>query len=418
MESLHQLRQKYAALVKELERIAVSNPKQFDKKFEEAERLKAQIGNLEKARALQASLARPAGGAGTAPSDGPFKSLAEQLLAIRRAAMGQGTDERLTKAPLGMGDTDPAAGGFAIQVDFANTILTRAYDMGEILSRVFKLPISENANGIKIPGIDETSRATGSRWGGVQMYWLGEGDSAVATRPKFRLIELDLKKLMGVWYVTDELLQDAAALTAIANEAFAEETVFMLEDSVIHGTGAGMPLGIFKSPALVVAAKDSGQPAKTVTWSNILNMFTLMWIRSRKNAVWYINQEIEPQLYQLSQVTGTGGMPVFLPAGPLGSQASGAPYASLLGRPVIPVEYAEALGTQGDIILFDPSQYVLADKNAMQQAVSIHIQFLTDQTAFRLTYRVDGEPIWHAPLTPFKGNAATKRSPYVVLASR
>ena len=50
-----------------------------------------------------------------------------------------------------------------------------AHDMGEILSRVNKIPISANANGIKIPGVDETSRATGSRWGGVSSNWVGEG---------------------------------------------------------------------------------------------------------------------------------------------------------------------------------------------------------------------------------------------------
>ena len=37
-----------------------------------------------------------------------------------------------------------------------------AHDMGEILARVSKTPISANSNGLKIPGVDETSRATGS----------------------------------------------------------------------------------------------------------------------------------------------------------------------------------------------------------------------------------------------------------------
>lgn len=343
-----------------------------------------------------------------------FKTLGEQLLAVRRAAYGT-LDPRL-KAPLGIGETDPSGGGFAVQIDFAATILTRAYDMGEILQRMFKLPISANANGIKIPGIDETSRATGSRWGGVQMYWLGEGDPATAQRPKFRLIELDLKKLMGVWYVTDELLQDSTALSSIANQAFAEETVFMLEDASVHGDGVGKPMGILNAPCKVSVPKDNGQASKTITWNNVLNMWSRMWIRSRKNAVWFINQDVEPQLYQMASVVGTGGQPVFLPAGPIGSQASGAPYATLLGRPVIPTEYNESLGTEGDIILADYSQYVMADKNAMQQATSIHVQFLTDQTAFRLTYRCDGQPIWHAALTPFKGS--NTRSPFVTLAAR
>lgn len=417
--------------------------KELKTKLDELDELDEQIETLKRAQKRAAAGAQPhAGGDGKAANQMPsfehmsyrkgldavvewfeknrnpeihFRTVGEQLLAVRRAAYGN-VDQRLVRAPLGMGETDPSGAGFAIQTDFAATILTRAYDMGEILQRLFKLPISANANGIKIPGIDETSRVTGSRWGGVQMYWLAEGDAATAAKPKFRLVELDLKKLMGVWYVTDELLQDSSALSSVANQAFSEETTFMLEDATIHGSGAGLPLGILNAPCKVTAPKDNGQAAKTVSWNNILTMWSRMWIRSRKTAVWYINQDIEPQLYQLAAVVGTGGQPVFLPAGPVGSQGSGAPFATLLGRPVIPVEYCETLGTEGDIILGDFSQYVMADKNAMQQATSIHVQFLTDQTAFRLTYRCDGQPIWHAPLTPFKGS--NTRSPFVTLASR
>jgi hypothetical protein len=51
----------------------------------------------------------------------------------------------------------------------------RAYTMGEILARIQKLSLSTSANSIKIPAVDEQSRVTGSRWGGVQSYWVGEG---------------------------------------------------------------------------------------------------------------------------------------------------------------------------------------------------------------------------------------------------
>ncbi|HVB67968.1 MAG TPA: phage major capsid protein [Acetobacteraceae bacterium] len=422
MARLNELRQQLGTTTDELETL-IDNPRGFDRKVLEIEELKAKIARAEVAQAASAALANPAdpgpgaeiagaGGKRQAPKS-KFKSLGEQLQAIVRASSPGGSiDQRLTRAPFGAGETDPSGGGFLVDVEFAETILTRAYDMGEILKRVFRLGISAGANGIKIPGIDETSRATGSRWGGVQAYWVAEGDQATATKPKFRLIELDLKKLMAIWYVTDELMADAAALTGIANQAFAEEITFMLEDSTVHGTGAGQPLGVLNSPCTVQVAKDKGQAAGTITWQNVMNMYAQMWGRSRKNAVWLINQLSEPQLFAMSQVVGTGGVAVFLPPG----GASGAPYATLLGRPVVPVEYAEAAGTPGDIILADFSQYVMADKNAMQQMSSIHVRFLTDEMTFRLTYRCDGEPIWQAPLTPFKGTLPL--SPFVTLAAR
>ena len=114
----------------------------------------------------------------------------------------------------------------------------------------------------------------------------------------------------------------------------------------------------------------------------------------------------------LHQIIGTGGVPVYLPPGGL----SGSPYGTLLGRPVMPIEFCETLGTEGDIVLADPSQYVMIDKGDIQYATSIHVAFLTDEQAFRFIYRVDGQPVDNKPITPFKGNA--NQSTFVTLATR
>lgn len=420
MSTLAQLRQALGDASDDLAEL-IDDQKAFDAKYAEIEDLKSKVSRAEKAQQQAASLARPTAGSTTTVPATPKTSQAgwvnfgEQLRAIARAYSGGEVDGRLTRAPFGAGETDPSGGGFLVDVDFAETILTRAYDMGEIAKRVFKLGISSNANGIKIPGIDETSRVTGSRWGGVQAYWVGEGDAATATKPRFRLIELDLKKLMAIWYVTDELMSDATALTGIANQAFAEEIMFMIENSVLAGTGAGMPLGILNAPCTIQVAADKGQPSKTLSYQNVLNMWARMWMRSRYNSVWLINQDVEPQLYSMSLVTGTSGSPVYMPSGMAKGEAV-SPYATLFGRPVIPVEYCSTLGTPGDIILADFTQYVMADKNTMQQMSSIHVRFLTDEMTFRLTYRADGQPIWNAPLTPFQGT--NTKSPFITLAAR
>jgi HK97 family phage major capsid protein len=346
--------------------------------------------------------------------DKHFKTLGEQLLAVAKYYLPEHRhmDARLVRAPTGGSEMDPSTGGFLVQTDFSTAIFQRAYDLGEILSRVQKLTISSNANGIKIPGVDETSRATGSRWGGVQSYWVAEGTSVTASKPKFRLIELDLKKMMSVMYVTDELLADASILSSIATQAFSEEIVFMTEDAIWEGTGAGMPLGILLANATVSVAKETGQASATLTYTNILAMWSRMWARSRQNAVWFINQDVEPQLYSLSQVIGVSGVPVYLPANGI----SGAAYGTLFGRPVIPIEYGSTLGTAGDIVLADMSQYVLADKGGVDSQSSMHVAFLTDEMVFRITYRVDGQPLWNSALTPFKGSST--KSPFITLAAR
>ena len=344
-----------------------------------------------------------------------FASLGEQLVAVANSAksMGHITDHRLFAAS-GASEGMPADGGFLVQHDYAAGLLQRTYELGAILSRVQTIPISANSNGLKINTIDESSRATGSRFGGIQVYRRAESVAATGSKPKFGRLELNLKKITALFYATDELLQDAAALEAVINQAFPEEFRFTLEDEIVRGDGVSQMLGILNSAAKVSVSKETGQPAKTLVYENIVNMWSRMWGRSRQNAAWFINQDIEPQLFGMSVVVGTGGVPVFLPPGGI----SGSPYSSLFGRPVIPVEYCSTLGAEGDIILADFSQYITIDKGGLQTASSVHVKFLEDETAFRFTYRNDGQPAWKSALTPYKGASGVTLSPFVTLAVR
>ena len=338
-----------------------------------------------------------------------FSSFGEQLMAAYRAAMPGGkVDERLsTRAASGLNETTPSDGGFLVQQDFVTELLKKTYETGILASKVKKIPISTNANGMKINAIDEDSRANGSRWGGVQTYWEGEADEITASKPKFRQMELSLKKLTGLCYATDELLQDAAALEAVIRQAFAEEFGFKIDDAILSGSGEGEPLGILNSGAIVTVAKEASQ-TETITVENLIKMWNRLWSRSRANAVWYINQELEPYLYTLK----IGDKPVYIPAGGLSEK----PYGTLFGRPVVPIEQCSAAGEVGDIILADIGQYLLIDKGGIKSASSIHVRFLYDENVFRFIYRVDGKPIWTKPLTPYKGSATV--SPFVTLAKR
>jgi HK97 family phage major capsid protein len=346
--------------------------------------------------------------------DKPWANFGEQLMAVKAAATPGGSiDPRLNikAAASGANESNPSDGGFLVMPEFSSEILKRAYETGVLASRVRKIPLT-SGNGMKINGIDESSRANGSRWGGIQSYWENEADTATASKPKFRQMELSLNKLLGVCYATEELLQDAAALESVISQGFSEEFSFRIDDAIMNGSGAGQPLGFMKSGALVTAAKEAGQAAGTIKLENILKMWSRCWGRSRQNAIWLINQDIEPQLYTMSLAVGTGGVPVYMPA----NGVSGSPYSTLFGRPVVPIEQANTVGTTGDITLADLSQYLMLDKGSIKSDVSVHVRFLYDECTFKFTYRVDGEPMWNVPLTPFKGSNTL--SPFVALQTR
>jgi HK97 family phage major capsid protein len=139
-------------------------------------------------------------------------------------------------------------------------------------------------------------------------------------------------------------------------------------------------------------------------------MWARLWGKSWPKSIWFINQDLIPKLCQMELAVSTaGGSLTYMPPGGL----SQSPYATLMGRPVIPIEQCQTLGTKGDILLTDFGEYLLIDKGGIESASSIHVRFQYDESAFRFVYRCDGQPKWNAALTPFKGS--NTQSPFVAL---
>ena len=353
----------------------------------------------------------------TASSNSTFRSIGEFAQSVAAAARpGAEVDQRLygKRDISGLNETVPSEGGFLVQNDFGKELISSVYLTGKLAKLCKKIPISAASNSIKIRAIDETNRASGSRFGALQTYWLQEAGQKLGSHPKFRVIELNLKKLIGLCYTSDELLQDATALDAVIRDAFVSEFGFSLDDAIVNGTGAGQPLGILNSGSLVSVAKETGQKVATVVAENVIKMYSRLLPGSESTAVWLVNKNILPNLYTMSLAVGTGGVGIYMPANSLANQ----PYNTLMGCPVIPIEQAATLGTQGDIILADLTNgYILAEKGGIQQDISIHIRYIFDESVFRFVLRADGCPVLSAPIAPFKGAASTQ-SHFIALADR
>jgi HK97 family phage major capsid protein len=335
-----------------------------------------------------------------------------QLQAVRKAAlMLKGGDEVLTSedrallkpmqavGPTGMNSDVPSEGGFLVAQERSSNIIQRAYETGEILSRVNRIPISAGSNGILLPAIDETSRADNSRFGGIVSGWLGQGLGLTSGKPKFRLMDLKLRKVGAFVYGTDELIADATALEAWINRNLPLELTFRAEDAVINGTGSNQPQGLLNSGCVITVSRSI---SSRVLSDDLRAMLARLYAPLRSKAVFLVNQSVEPELWTSSIAVGTGGVldPNFRPAGFVAGQK----YATYMGVPIIPVEYCAALGTTGDIILTCLDEYIVIDKGSVASAVSLHVAFLTDEAVYRFLYRVDGQCSWNAALTPKAGS--------------
>lgn len=335
-------------------------------------------------------------------------ALGNFAIAVRAAGMGHGLDPRLQAIATGGGTQSDSNLGFAVPIEVAPGIERDMFASGDVLARCDVRTISGNTIAYNV--FDQTSRADGSRQGGVLGYWVDEGTAPTASNTKLARIEMKLRKVGAFGVMTDEILDDAAALGGELQSAFAEELVFQTENKIFRGNGASAPLGFLNAPCLVSVSKETNQAAATINTTNLSKMWARMPASSKRNAVWFINVDCEPQLDELAQAIGTAGTaPRFVNYGPDG-------VLTIKGRPVIPVEYAETVGTVGDISLVDMSKYRLIRKGGVEQASSMHVYFAAGEQAFRAFYRVDGQAVPRAALTPFKGSNTL--SPFVVLATR
>lgn len=345
-----------------------------------------------------------------------FKDFGDFARCLSYAARGDWNAQRKlntfrTKAPTGASEGTNADGGYAVIPEWASEIWDKARDYPNLLEKVQKYSVGGQT--LNIPAINESSRADGSRFGGLQSYYIGEGNTFTGSKLGMTQVSLTLNKLGVFCYLTNELINDNAFnLTNYLQEKVALELLFKTNDGLINGTGSSQPTGILNAAAVVEVAKETSQTANTIVFPNLVKMYNRLYFSSRGAAVWLCNQEVTAQLVSMTFPNASGTQSAF---GGVSFNAHDEFPLRVFGAPVITVENCAALGTVGDIILADLSQYVVIDK-PLEVAVSTEFHFNQYETVYRFVYRWDAKSPWTSALTPYKGSATT--SPFIVLATR
>ena len=357
----------------------------------------------------------------------PWNNYGEFLMAVVNYEIpGKANDPRLygTDDPKNatMNTTVGSDGGFMVSTQFIDKTLETIMEESTMMQYGTNIPCGEGFNGISLPRLNESSRADGSRWGGILARWASESSTVGVTMPQLTTLDLKLAKLLSFVQLTDELTRDAKQLEAWVLKTLPSETAFVFDDAMVNADGNGKPLGILKNPGLITIAKETSQAADTIVYENLIKMWIRLPARNRKNGVWLINQEAEGQLFQMSlkikNVAGTenvGGTAVYIPDASGG--ASQTPLSTLFGRPVKVIEQCPQLGDLGDIILADLSDYIVTDKNGVQNDSSMHVRFMYDEQVLRFRHRINGAPYTQVAVAS-KAKSTFTVSPYITLAAR
>lgn len=334
-----------------------------------------------------------------------YRSFGEQLFDIKKAAMGYGETPALNKSQrsiLGMNTQTGADGGYAIQVDFANRIMDSMVEQSEILNRIDRYQVSANANEVYVTMVNETT--TANVFGGIQCYVVDEGAQIPTTKPALKQIRLGLKKLAALAYVTDEQMRDSTFTGALLERGFALAMARQREKEIITN--------VIANPGTTVIAKESGQSADTVVGKNFLKMRNALISTSRRNAIWTMHPDVSAELPEMYLSGAHTDKFIYMPENGISVQG----YDRLFGREIIESDFCSALGDKGDVLYWNPFEYLEVFKGGIETATSIHVAFDTAQMAFRAISYVNGMCKYDQGITLV--NSATQRASYVTLADR
>lgn len=251
--------------------------------------------------------------------------------------------------------------------------------------------------------------------GGVRSYWVGEGEDITRSKAQLKNKTMELHEIATLVFATNKSLRNASLLGSFIRNEAPKSMNFEITDAIVDGDGVAKPRGILRSPSKIQVAKESGQGNGTILYQNIVKMWSRLYAPLRGDAVWLINQEIEPQLelMEFPTTTGATAVPVYMPA----NGAADTPFARLKGRPVIPVQSCKALGLEGDIILTSLKEYLtITPSGGIEDEVSGHLAFDQALTAFRFMWSVYGDSWWSKSLSP--KNGSNTLSNIVTLAPR
>lgn len=285
-----------------------------------------------------------------------------------------------------------AQGGYLVTQQLQLAFDEGLVDPGIFRNRAYRQPMESRE--VRVAGLDLTaSHAAGTSpvTGGVALTWGAESATINQTTPSFQGPVLVARNLEGIVPVSKQLYMDGGeALGAFLLATLAAAVHWFVEYACFRGTGVLMPRGIIGSQASATVnrttANHVGKPDVTGVMASLLpGCFP--------RAIWCCSPGALIDLAQIDSYST-----IYNPEDP---RLCG----MLFGRPLYVTEALPALGTRGDVVLFDPGTYVLGEHrieiDSTDQEPSA---FKNNQVLYRVIWRGDGFPLARGTVTLADGS--------------
>jgi HK97 family phage major capsid protein len=322
-----------------------------------------------------------------------FKDFGEFIYSVRYNP----GDRRLEYREQSMGVG--AEGGFMVPKQFRETLMSVDVQAPLIRPRATVIPAGSPPDAeISMPALDQS--AAENMFGGVEVSWIGEGQTKAETDARFKEIKLTPNEVAAYITVTDKLLRNWQAAGSVLTNLLRNAMIAAEDYQFLRGNGVSKPQGIIGSACEIAYNRAT---ASQIAFADVVGM--LARARGEAGLVWIASRTTIPQL---ANIRDTGNNNLFIM-----NATAGVP-ASLMGIPLIFNERSPALGTKGDLILADLSYYLIKDGSGPFVAASEHVFFRNNKTVIKAFWNVDGKP-WLLNPIPLEGATSNTVSPVITL---
>jgi len=301
-------------------------------------------------------------------------------------------------------------GGYAVPKTLLPGMLQLGFEGDPTSGRTQAIPMASPT--VELLARTDKNHAT-SVSGGFTVTRKPETVAATASRGEMEKVTLKASTLMGLAYATEEILTDSViSFIALIDAGFRDQFAHNMLREKIRGLGGSEYQGVIGADCSIAESRDT---STRILGDDVIQMRARCW--GYGQAIWLANHDAFPELMRLGAAAYDT-----LAATPLAG--SNALYVqsiredrpdSLLGRPIFYSEYPSTLGSAGDLILANWSQYLEGLYQPLQSAESMHVRFVNHERTFKLWLRNAGAPWWRTALTP--NQSTTTLSPFVILAA-
>lgn len=303
--------------------------------------------------------------------------------------------EHVTKAA--MNEASGPQGGYLVPPQLSLKLLRALAEKSFIYPRATKVEMTSRT--IDCPTVNSSSTATAGTspfFGGMAFSWTPEANSLTQTEPLFGTTKLTAWDLVGYSKVSNQFLSDAGPEAEdFLVDIFARAAAWQAEYAFLRGNGAGslMPLGMLNAKARIFVDRGAGNQ---ITATDIAAMEAKLMPEAWQGAIWACSPSARAQLAKMSTWQLNAGF-----------VREGGAVGWLDNLPLYMTDKLPALGTAGDLMLFDPSLYVIGVRQEVVVDASPHVLFQTNQTMFRVWIRCDGTPWIDSTVTLADGQTAS-----------